>query len=142
VRRARRVADLSQRDLAAIIGLAQSRVSRIESGHDVGVETFARILGVAGLRIAIVDDTGAEVSPMPPDVLRDGAGRRQPSHLDVHAAPELPIPRLLLRRADPRPRESWHHRRPERDRMRSSSPAEGIPEQPTAGAVAPRRSRA
>jgi HTH-type transcriptional regulator/antitoxin HipB len=121
VRRARRIADLSQRELAAHVGVTQSQISRIEAGRDVTVAAFARILARAGLRVAIVDGDGTEVEPMPDDVLRDRAGRRPPAHLDVHAVPERPIFRLLLRSVDATPRPSWYYRRPDRDRLRTAS---------------------
>jgi HTH-type transcriptional regulator/antitoxin HipB len=136
VRRARRLADLSQRDLAAIVGIAQTSISRVESGQDLSVSDFARVLTAAGLRIAVVDAAGRQVAPMPPDVLRDRAGRRQPAHLDVHARPEIPNTRMLLRNADPIPRASWHHRRPERDRMRRRADQDATTEQLTLRAIA------
>lgn len=135
VRRARRLADLSQRDLAAIVGIAQAGISRIESGHDLSVRDFERILSAAGLRLAILDDTRSEVAPMPSDVLRDRAGRRQPAHLDVHARPEFPTVRMLLRSVDPVPRPSWYHRRSERDQLRARTEHGRVPEQLTIRAV-------
>jgi HTH-type transcriptional regulator/antitoxin HipB len=136
VRRARRLADLSQRDLAAHIGLAQPRVARIEGGRPVDVATFARILATAGLRIAVVDGSGTEVPPMPDDVLRDAGRRRQPAHLDVRTAPEFPSPTMVARHREPDPRESWHHRREERDRRRAISGSDASVEQPTARTLA------
>jgi HTH-type transcriptional regulator/antitoxin HipB len=88
VRRARRLADLSQRELATQIGVDQSAISRVEGGRDLEVNTFLRILATANLRVAIVDASGEEVTAMPGDVVRDRAGRRKPAHLDVHARPE------------------------------------------------------
>ena len=131
VRRARRLADLSQRDLAAAVGVGQPRISHIENGGRVELRSFIRILAAAGLRILIVDDAGAEVPPMPPDVLRDRAGRRQPAHLDVCAPPDLPSGRLLLRKRDPAERGAWHLRRPERDRRRRESGLSAADDQPT-----------
>lgn len=118
VRRARRLADLSQRQLAERTGIAQARVSRVENGAGLDVRAFVRMLAVAGLRLAVVDGSGAEVAPMPSDVFRDGAGRRHPAHLDVHALPEAPTIRMLFRGVDPVPSGVWHHLRPERDRLR------------------------
>jgi transcriptional regulator with XRE-family HTH domain len=148
VRRARRLADLSQRDLASAVRIAQPRIARIESGGAISVEDFARILASAGLRITVVDREGTPVEPMPNDVLRDGGGRRQPAHLDVHARPELPTTRLLLRSVDPVPRASWYYRRSDRDRLRLRDGRGAADEQLTARAIAsraaarsPRRSR-
>jgi HTH-type transcriptional regulator/antitoxin HipB len=121
VRRVRRIADLSQRELASAVGRSQSAVSRVESGRDVTLSLFARILAVAGLRISIVDADGVETAPVPPDVLRDAAGRRAPSHLDIHAAPERPMFRLLLRSVDATPHGFWYHRRRDRDRLRAQA---------------------
>jgi HTH-type transcriptional regulator/antitoxin HipB len=135
VRRVRRIADLSQRELASSVGMSQSTISRAESGRDIALALFARILAAAGLRISIVDADGVETAPVPPDVLRDAAGRRAPSHLDVHAAPDRPIFRLLLRSVDPTPRGSWYHRRHDRDRLRREAGI--VPyDQPTASSVA------
>src|SRR5690349_2206294 len=81
--RARRVADLSQREVADLLGLSRATVGRIESGAmRVDTATLGSILALAGLRLAVLDPTGSEVAPIPPDVLRDHAGRRLPSHLD------------------------------------------------------------
>lgn len=140
VRRARRTADLSQRELAAALGVHQSRISRVEAGRAVTLSMFEEILATAGLRIVIVDEAGAEVEPMPTDVLRDRAGRRQPSHLDVHALPERPIYRLLFRGVDTPGRPVWYHRRRDRDLLRAATGAEP-PEQPTLSSLAADRAR-
>lgn len=140
VRRARRLADLSQRELAAHIGRDQATVSRIEGGSGVSLRTFEEILAAAGLRLAVVDATGAAVSPMPHDVFRDGARRRQPAHLDVHARPEHPTVTMLLRRADPIPASgAWHHRRAERDRIRLYTDRTEFDEQLSVGAASARQ---
>lgn len=139
VRRARRLADLSQRDLADVLGIDQAQVARLEAGQDPKLSLFERALAIAGLKLVIVDEEGAEVAPMPDDVLRDIAGRRQPAHLDVYARPDLPTLKMLLHGADPRPREAWHHRRDERDRLRASSGSDGAIDQLTAGVATQRR---
>jgi HTH-type transcriptional regulator/antitoxin HipB len=135
VRRVRRIADLSQRELASSVGVGQSTISRAESGRDIALALFARILAAAGLRISIVDADGVETAPVPPDVLRDAAGRRAPAHLDVYATPDRPIFRLLLRSVDPTPRGSWYHRRRDRDRLRTEAGI--VPyDQPTVSSLA------
>jgi transcriptional regulator with XRE-family HTH domain len=85
LRRARRLADLSQRDLAARAGVSRSLVGRLEAG-DVGrasILTLTRLLSAAGLRLAVVDGDGEVVTPMPSECMRDQAGRHFPAHLDV-----------------------------------------------------------
>lgn len=75
--RARRLGDLSQRDLAAKVGLSQPSIAKIEGGHrQVSVSLFLRILKAGGLRRSVVDAEGAEVGPVARDVVRDNAGRR------------------------------------------------------------------
>lgn len=137
VRRARRLADLSQRDLAEALETPQSRISRIESGQPLSVDEFARVLTIAGLRIAVVDEHGTEVAPMPADVLRDRAGRRRPAHLDSHAHPDKPTFKMLLRTCEPW--TNWHHNRAERDRQRHETGKDARTEQLTISEVAARR---
>lgn len=84
VRRARREGDLSQRDLAALLGVDQSTVSRWETGQAVpDVVTFARALALGGLDLAVLDAEGAEAAPMSDAPPRDGARRHFPAHLDL-----------------------------------------------------------
>ncbi len=80
---------MSQRELAAAAGLSSSTVGHAESGaRDLPVRVLARIVELAQLRLAIVDDGGAEVAPMRPDTVRDGANRRFPAHLDTRHSDE------------------------------------------------------
>lgn len=84
LRRIRRLADVSQRDLAEACGISQSAVAQAESGRrDIAVGTLTTAAAVAGLRIALVDDTGVEVGAMAADAVRDLSGRRFPAHLDT-----------------------------------------------------------
>jgi transcriptional regulator with XRE-family HTH domain len=90
VRRARRIADMSQRQMAAAARVSQAAISRIEAGGSVpSIALLQRILGVAGLWLVVVDRDGHVVLPMEDlaDNL-DGAGRRYPSHLDTILDPE------------------------------------------------------
>ena len=142
VMRVRRMADLSQRDLAARLGMSPSTVARIETGGcSVSVGLLSRILGFAGLRLAAVGADGVAVSPVPVDTLRDNGGRRFPSHLDVDPPTEVPLLRQLMPRRDRPPAKGWYRHRQLRDELRSQ---EGIPEDhPTHGDVreAARRER-
>lgn len=88
IRRVRRTADLSQAELARLIGVDQSTVARWENRlAQPRVDTFQRILGLAGLDL-LVHDQGQPVRPMREDTPRDRAGRRWPAHLDVRDAIE------------------------------------------------------
>lgn len=91
VARARRVADLSQRALAARIGVSHGVIGDVESGQaKVSLALLQRVLRAANLRLVVVDASGHEVSPIPDDVVRDRAHRRYPAHHDVatkHAPP-------------------------------------------------------
>jgi len=91
VRRVRRVADLSQRELAATLGISRAAVGRMESGETTpGVTLLAEILRLAGLRLEVVDVSGEEVAPVPRDVIRDHAERHFPSHLDAVGPSDMP----------------------------------------------------
>lgn len=123
--RVRRRADLSQRELAEVLGVSKSFVERVESSrNDIAVKTMSRILGVAGLRLAVLDRTGHEVDPVSAETVRDNAGRRFPAHLDVDPPDLVPPLRRLLPRYDRPPARGWYRLRPERDRLRL---AMGVP---------------
>jgi HTH-type transcriptional regulator/antitoxin HipB len=83
VRRVRRAADLSQRQLAALAGVSPACIARIETdAASVRVDLFQTLLAAAGLRLAVLDGDGKEVAPMRADGLRNGAGSRFPAYLD------------------------------------------------------------
>jgi transcriptional regulator with XRE-family HTH domain len=83
LRRIRRTADLSQRELAGALGVAGSTVARAETGErDLPVTVLARAAEVAGLRLGLLDADGQEVAGMSLDAVRDRAGRLFPAHLD------------------------------------------------------------
>ncbi len=84
LRRIRRQADLSQRELADACGIPQSTVAQAESGRrGLSVELLARAASVARLRLALLGPAGEEVSPMTSDAVRDRAARRFPAHVDT-----------------------------------------------------------
>ncbi len=95
LRRARRIAHLSQRGMARQAGLSATTIGRVESGAMVpSLDVLQRTMAVAGLYLTVVDQAGHVVLPMEDfDDTRDGAERRYPSHLDT-----------IL---DPRPGEWW-----------------------------------
>ena len=85
VRRIRRILDVSQRGLAALIGVSQSVVARWETGRtSPRVSAVQQLMRLAGLRGAVQDvETGEEVEPMRDDGARDRRGRRFPAHVDL-----------------------------------------------------------
>ncbi|SIQ16349.1 helix-turn-helix transcriptional regulator [Micromonospora avicenniae] len=90
VRAIRRRADLSQRELARRAGVHHATVGRIEAGRLApSIELLCRIIGVAGHRLAVVDESGRVRRPMRDWAdTRDGAEHRYPSHLDAILDPE------------------------------------------------------
>lgn len=95
VQRARRIANLSQRELARRAGLSPSTVGRVESGAiRPTLDALQRMLACAGLHLVVVDADGRVVQPMRViDDAGDGTNRRYPAHLDT-----------IL---DPRPGQWW-----------------------------------
>lgn len=87
VRRIRRILDVSQRGLAAILGVSQSVVARWETGRtSPRVSVLRHLLGLAGLQVTVhSDSTGEEVGPMRDDGARTRAGSRFPAHADLRA---------------------------------------------------------
>ncbi|MGY1615276.1 helix-turn-helix domain-containing protein [Geodermatophilus sp. SYSU D00691] len=84
LRRIRRTADLSQRELAVRLGISKSAVAAAESGSaGLDARVLARAAALAGWRLALLDGTGAEVTGMADGAVRDMAGRRFPAHLDT-----------------------------------------------------------
>ena len=84
LRRVRRTADLSQRELATRLHVSKSAVAAFESGErSIDVHLLAAAASLARLRIAMLDEAGAEVRGMHPDGVRDRGGRRFPAHLDT-----------------------------------------------------------
>ena len=84
LRRIRRRTDLSQRELAARLHVSKTTVAAFEAGtRTVDVHLLAAAAALAGLRVALLDEQGAEVRGMHPDGVRDRGGRRFPAHLDT-----------------------------------------------------------
>lgn len=85
VRRVRRTADLSQRELAKAAHVAPSAVAAIETGQlTPRLDTLQRVLNAAHYQLVVVDVSGRLVMPL--EVWQDtcdGAGRRYPAHLDT-----------------------------------------------------------
>lgn len=134
VMRVRRRCDLSQRDLAAALGIDASRICRLEAASQrVDLALLVEILALADLRLAVVDRDGVEVTPVPRDVVRDHAGRRMPAHLDVRPRYERSTSTLLHVHADRREPSARYHHRPIRDRRRTQDGhrLETVPDQPT-----------
>jgi transcriptional regulator with XRE-family HTH domain len=91
VRRVRRSADLSQRQLAKYADVSPSFIAAIESESKVpSLPAFQRILNAAGFQLVVTDVEGRLVAPLEvwSDVC-DGAGRRYPAHLDTILDPVL-----------------------------------------------------
>ena len=83
LRRIRRTADLSQRELAAACGVSASAVAHAEARRrGLPLEVLQRAAALAGLRLALLDGSGREVIGMADGTARDGGRRHFPAHLD------------------------------------------------------------
>jgi transcriptional regulator with XRE-family HTH domain len=84
LRRIRRLADSSQRELAARLGISKSAVAAAECGSSgLDIRIVARAAALAGLRLALLDSDACEVGGMVDAAVRDMGGRRFPAHLDT-----------------------------------------------------------
>ncbi|SFE07274.1 helix-turn-helix domain-containing protein [Blastococcus tunisiensis] len=91
LRRIRRTADLSQRQLAEGLGIPKSTLAAAEAGsRDLPAGRLAEAAALAGLRIALVDADAREIPPMTSDAARDAAHRQLPAHLDTLHSDEVP----------------------------------------------------
>ena len=89
LRRIRRLADLSQRELAAAASVSLAAIAHAEAGsRDLPIASLARAAELAGLRLVLLDGAGREVPPMSDDTVRDLSGRRFPAHLDTRRSDE------------------------------------------------------
>ena len=85
IRRVRRILDLSQRGLAALLGVSQSVVARWETERtSPRVSVLLRMLRLAGVEVALHDaESGESVEPMRADGARRRNGSRYPAHVDL-----------------------------------------------------------
>jgi HTH-type transcriptional regulator/antitoxin HipB len=128
--RARRIADLSQRELAERLGVARSVVGRMETGEVAPTaEMLSAVLALGGLRLVVVDANGVLVDPVPADVARDNAGRRYPAHLDVNPVEMAPADYGWRPRHERHAPKAWFQLRQERDRRRRNQ--KPTPDHPT-----------
>lgn len=122
VRRLRRLADLSQRQLAKAAGVSPATVARTESGALLpSLPALLRLLAVAQLRLVVTDADGRVIHPMREwDDTKDGGHRAFPAHLDLILEPHhgewwADIYGLA------RPPETYHRDRAWRDARRRRS---------------------
>jgi transcriptional regulator with XRE-family HTH domain len=122
VRRARRINDMSQRQMAVMAGVSPSTVGRVESGAiRPTLDLLQRLLATTGLYLVVVDQDGRVIHPMREcEETRDGAGRRYPSHLDTILDP-LPGEWWADEFGLARPPETFYRNRRHRDEMRARS---------------------
>jgi len=85
VRRIRRILDVSQRGLAALLEVSQSVVARWETERtSPRVSVLQQMLHLAGITVALHDEaSGDEVEPMRADGARQRNGSRFPAHVDL-----------------------------------------------------------
>jgi transcriptional regulator with XRE-family HTH domain len=89
LRRIRRVADCSQRELAERIGISKTALAAAENGtRDLAVSVLVRAAAGVGCRLALLDSSGVELATMSGAAVRDGAGRAMPAHLDTRHGDE------------------------------------------------------
>lgn len=85
IRRVRRKADMSQRELAKYAKISPASIGSFETGATTpSLAVLQRVLNAANYQLVVVDVDGHLVTPLEvwQDVA-DGAGRRYPAHLDT-----------------------------------------------------------
>ncbi|MEI2774699.1 MAG: helix-turn-helix transcriptional regulator [Tetrasphaera sp.] len=141
--RVRRRADLSQRDLAAELGVSAATIAKWESGlRPVPIDVLVSALRLADLTLQVVSPDGSAVAPFPKNTLRDNAFRRFPAHLDLDPPEDVPALRRVFPRYDRPPAQAWYALREERDRRRTTggvSPEDHLTEDSLAALRAQRR---
>ena len=143
LRRIRRAADLSQRELAQHLGLSPTSVAQAETGRrDLPATVLMRAAGLAGLRVALLDGGGAEVTGMASDAVRDRSGRHFPAHLDTRHG-DQDWWHGSERYSRTRPWYTYDRDRGARDRLRADlgTPADHRTPQPGDGPEARARAR-
>lgn len=86
IRRVRRRAKLSQRELAHELGVSQSAVAKWETGRTTPTaRMLGKVLKLGELRVVAVKANGDRVLPMKTLAARDAGGRRYPAHAFVWA---------------------------------------------------------
>src|SRR4051794_34328948 len=89
LRRIRRIGDLSQRQLASSVGISAAAIAHAEAGtRNLSATVLARAAALVGLRLALVDADGSELTGMVDEAVRDLGGRRFPAHLDTRHVEE------------------------------------------------------
>ncbi len=90
IRATRRTRRISQRELAALAGVPNSTVARIEAGRTVPrLDTVARLIHAAGYDLVLSDRQGRLLTVAEGrDRLVDRAGRRFPLHLESARTPD------------------------------------------------------
>jgi transcriptional regulator with XRE-family HTH domain len=85
LRRVRRIANLSQRELAAVAGISPTTVAHIETRrHIPSLRVFETLVDVAGCALVVIDRSGAPLTPHDEGV-RDRAGRHYPAYAELRA---------------------------------------------------------
>ena len=140
VARVRRLADLSQRELAEQLCISQSAIARIEAGRtQPSLSLLSRILVLAELRLVVVDAQGRPAFAVPLNTVRDNQGRRFPMHLDVDPPDQVPPQRREQPRGDRPDARGWYALRPRRDRARGRIRPAADNDHPTREGLAQRR---
>jgi HTH-type transcriptional regulator/antitoxin HipB len=85
VRRIRRILNVSQRGLAALLGVSQSAVARWETERtSPRVSVLQQMLSLAGLAVTLhEEESGERVEPMRADGAGQRNGSRYPAHVDL-----------------------------------------------------------
>jgi transcriptional regulator with XRE-family HTH domain len=91
IRRVRRTADFSQRELAKYAKVSPAAIAAYETGaRTPSLPTLQRVLNAANYLLIVADVEGRLVVPLEVwQDIADGAGRRYPAHLDTIVDPVM-----------------------------------------------------